>query len=155
MLLLVRIITVQKLVAKSFFIFVACLFVFSTQWRVHTALHDQAVTVTVSPPTQWRVHTALHDQAVTVTVSPPPPVCLCTVLFHFCLFLSCGSFLLSVQHCNSNCTTTSTCLFMYSFHFISVTLLYRSFLLSVQHFHSHLSLSLVLPVDTNIGITFH
>ena len=134
MLLLVRIITVQKLVAKSFFIFVACLFVFSTQWRVHTAL---------------------HDQAVTVTVSPPPPVCLCTVLFHFCLFLSCGSFLLSVQHCNSNCTTTSTCLFMYSFHFISVTLLYRSFLLSVQHFHSHLSLSLVLPVDTNIGITFH
>ena len=137
MLLLVRIITVQKLVAKCtvpFFIFVACLFVFSTQWRVHTAL---------------------HDQAVTVTVSPPPPVCLCTVLFHFCLFLSCGSFLLSVQHCNSNCTTTSTCLFMYSFHFISVTLLYRSFLLSVQHFHSHLSLSLVLPVDTNIGITFH
>ena len=134
MLLLVRIITVQKLVAKSFFIFVACLFVFSTQWRVHTVL---------------------HDQAVTVTVSPPPPVCLCTVLFHFCLFLSCGSFLLSVQHCNSNCTTTSTCLFMYSFHFISVTLLYRSFLLSVQHFHSHLSLSLVLPVDTNIGITFH
>ena len=103
MLLLVRIITVQKLVAKCtvpFFIFVACLF----------CLFDSMA----------RVHTALHDQAVTVTVSPPPPVCLCTVLFHFCLFLSCGSFLLSVQHCNSNCTTTMQHLSVYvllSFYF--------------------------------------
>ena len=138
MLLLVRIITVQKLVAKCtvpFFIFVACLF---------CLFDSMACAYSITRP-------SCNSNCITTA----------TCLFMYCTLsflsvsLSCGSFLLSFQHCNSNCTTTSTCLFMYSFHFISVTLLYRSFLLSVQHFHSHLSLSLVLPVDTNIGITFH
>ena len=134
MLLLVRIITVQKLVAKCtvpFFIFVACLF---------CLFDSMACAYSITRP-------SCNSNCITTA----------TCLFMYCTlsFLSVSLLRLILAICNSNCTTTSTCLFMYSFHFISVTLLYRSFLLSVQHFHSHLSLSLVLPVDTNIGITFH